>query len=256
MQHPVQKIYLLISAAWKRCVASINSSFEGTQRLMLDRNAHVRNRTHMQTPEKKTRASQLLSCFDTSDPGDPRCYYHHPQETETDCEKRENREQPADLGGPLEPLHIYSHSCSGCIAAQNAARGQTVAFAIRHVVSPCASRKESHPAAIPSSSLGLAAFFSFLSSTQRLLSERIKNWYCSFHVEIHFSQSRTRTHKQTHTLLRGFWWTFLPEWFQKGLKRDFISKAGKKLFLLLNKKIKSSTFISLSLSLSLLVFLS
>lgn len=136
--------------------------------------------------------------------------------------------------GPSESLHIYSHSCGSCSAVQNAARGQTAAaFAIRHVASPCVSREESHPATISSSSLCLAASFSFPSSTQRLLSERIKNWYCSFHVEIHFSQARTCTRRQTHTLLCGFWWTFQPEWFQKGCgsEKGLHIKGRKEAFL-------------------------
>lgn len=85
------------SSAFFSSVASINSSFEGTSRRMLERNTQIREHA----PEKKTRVSQLLSYFDTSDPGDPYCYYHHPQETETDCEKEENRELPSDLWGPF-----------------------------------------------------------------------------------------------------------------------------------------------------------
>lgn len=168
-EYRVQKIHLLVSAARRLCEASTNSSFE--------RNAGANGeRMLARTHWEETRASQLLSYFDTSDPRDPRCYYHHPQETETDSEKKGNREQPADLRG-----HRNLSTFIPTTAVKNRAGGQTAAaaaFAIRHVVSPCVSREESHPATISppsSSSLCLAAFFSFLSSTQRLLSERIKN---------------------------------------------------------------------------------
>lgn len=149
-----ETIYLLISEAWP----PLTSSSEGTPWLMLERNTP--KHTHTRTPTEKTRASQLLSSCDTPDPWGPRCYYHHPRETETDCETKAKREQPAD---PSESLHLFPQlQHLQCGAVQNAARGQAAAaFAIRHVVSPCESREESHPATISSSSLCLAAFFSF-----------------------------------------------------------------------------------------------